>query len=120
MTAQCSSSRSWSCPGRPWSGKASGSPTYFRQRRSESTSSINELERKTTVFYALIILAAVMRILPHPLNFTPIAALGLFAGAYAGGRLAWAVPLAALLIGDVFTGFYNPVVMACVYVGFAL
>lgn len=70
--------------------------------------------------YALIFIVAAARLLPHPGNFTPIGALGLFAGAYLHDRRVWAVPLAALLLGDVFIGFYDPVVMAFVYVGFAL
>jgi hypothetical protein len=72
-----------------------------------------------TVFYILIVLAALSRVLPHPLNFTPIGALGLFAGAYAGKRWAWLVAPAALILGDLFIGVYNPVVMASVYIGFA-
>jgi hypothetical protein len=72
------------------------------------------------MFYILILLCAASRLLPHPPNFTPIGALALFAGAYANGRSAWAFPLAALLISDSLLGFYNPLVMAFVYGGFAI
>ncbi len=49
----------------------------------------------------LIALAALSRVLPHPPNFSPVAAVALFAGAYFASR-AWAfiVPLAALALSD--------------------
>lgn len=68
--------------------------------------------------YALVILVALSRLVPHPMNVTPIGALGLFSGAYLRSRGAWFVPLCAVLIGDAFLGFYNPVVMVSVYLGF--
>ena len=68
--------------------------------------------------YFLIALTVVMRFLPHPFNLTPIGGLGLFAGAYCGPRFAWFVPLLALAIGDAMDGFYDPVVLVFVYLGF--
>ncbi len=67
--------------------------------------------------WLLIALAICARLLPHPFNLTPVGALGLFAGAYVPPRLALLVPLVALLVGDALTGFYDPVVMAGVYLG---
>jgi hypothetical protein len=75
------------------------------------------------MYFVLIALAAASRLAPHPPNFAPIAALGLFAGAYASGksaRLTWLAPLAALIVSDAVIGFYNPVLMAFVYGGFAM
>ncbi len=72
------------------------------------------------MFTALIVLVALSRIAPHPANFAPIGALGLFAGAYLNRRSAWAVPLAALLLSDAVIGFYNPLLMVFVYGGFAV
>lgn len=72
------------------------------------------------MFYVLIVLAAASRLLPHPANFAPIGALGLFAGAYANRGTAWAVPLLTLLASDAILGFYNPLSMAFVYSGFAI
>lgn len=69
--------------------------------------------------YLLIIIAAAARILPHPANFAPIGALALFSGAHVRGKSGFAVPIVALLIGDALIGFYSPLVMAAVYVGFA-
>ncbi|MEY4135034.1 MAG: hypothetical protein RL386_1384 [Bacteroidota bacterium] len=50
---------------------------------------------------ALILLAAMVRLLPHPHNFTPIGAMALFGGACFGRRaMAFLVPLAALWLSD--------------------
>jgi len=70
--------------------------------------------------FLLIILAAMSRLVPHSPNFTPIGALGLFAGAYISMRRFWLVPLAALLISDILIGFYHPVTMVSVYLAFIL
>ena len=54
-----------------------------------------------------ILLAATLRLVPHPPNFTPVGAIALFAGAYLGRQgLAFAAPLAALLLSDLVLGFY--------------
>jgi hypothetical protein len=55
-----------------------------------------------------ILLAAALRLVPHPPNFTPIGAMALFSGAYLGRRgLAFAAPLAAMLLSDLVLGFYH-------------
>ncbi len=69
--------------------------------------------------FVLILLAAASRLLPHAPNFTPVAALGLFAGATLGRRSAWLVPFGALLVSDLFLGFYQPASMFWNYAGFA-
>jgi hypothetical protein len=69
--------------------------------------------------FVLILIAAASRLLPHAPNFTPVAALGLFAGATLGRRAAWAVPFAALLASDAILGFYHPMSMFWNYLGFA-
>ncbi len=68
----------------------------------------------------LIILAvALFRILPHPPNVSPIAAMALFGGAYlADKRLAFLVPFLALLLSDLILGLHDT--MLYVYGGFAL
>ncbi|MFT4179502.1 MAG: hypothetical protein QM612_08580 [Thermomonas sp.] len=51
---------------------------------------------------ALIFVAALTRIIPHPPNFSPIEAIALFGGAYfANRRMAIAVPLLAMLVSDI-------------------
>jgi len=52
---------------------------------------------------ALIALAALTRLLPHPPNFTPLAAIALFGAAYFNRQwLMLAVPFAALFLSDLF------------------
>lgn len=52
---------------------------------------------------ALIALAALTRLLPHPSNFTPLAAMALFGAAYFNRQaLMLAVPFAALFFTDLF------------------
>jgi len=61
------------------------------------------------------------RLLVHVPNVSPVAASALFAGMMLRRRgLAVAVPLAAMLIGDWFTGFYDWRVMAVVYAALTL
>ena len=57
---------------------------------------------------ALIFVAALTRLLPHPPNFSPVEAIALFGGAYFANR-AWAVlvPLAGLLVSDLVLGAIN-------------
>ena len=51
--------------------------------------------------FGLTAFAAASRLLPHPENFAPIAALALFGAAtFEGGRSAVLVPLLALLLSD--------------------
>src|SRR4029079_9116453 len=55
-----------------------------------------------------ILAAAVLRLVPHPPNFTPIGAMALFSAAYLGSRvLAFAVRLGAMLLSDAVLGFYS-------------
>jgi hypothetical protein len=66
-----------------------------------------------------IVTAAVLRLVPHPPNFSPIDAMALFSGAYLGRRgIAFVAPLAALLLSDIVLGFYHG--MATVYATVAL
>ena len=77
------------------------------------------MKNDAIVIYGLIVLVALSRLMPHPWNVAPIGALGLFSGAYIAARWAWLLPLAVLLLGDLFIGFYSWIVMLFVYLGFA-
>jgi uncharacterized protein DUF6580 len=67
----------------------------------------------------MIILAAVVRIVPHPWNFTPIGAMALFSGAiFRDRRVAFVFPLVALFAGDLFVGLHR--LMPVVYASFLL
>ena len=80
---------------------------------------MTRLKRNYLIIYGLIALVIISRLVPHPVNFTPMGALGLFAGAYLARKSAWLVPLVALIISDLFIGIYHPVSMLFVYIGFA-
>ena len=65
---------------------------------------------------AAILLAAISRILPHPPNFTPIAAMALFGGAgLSDKKFAFIIPLLAMFISDCVLqavsgiGFHNTI-----------
>lgn len=70
--------------------------------------------------YLLILIGVILRFVPHPANFAPIAAIGLFSGCYLKKKWAFLVPVAAMLISDYFIGFYSWKIMASVYLSFAL
>ena len=61
------------------------------------------------------LLALLGRFLPHLPNFSPLYAILIFSGAYAF-RMRWAfLPLLALLLSDMFLGFYAWPIMLSVY-----
>lgn len=68
----------------------------------------------------LIALATIGRLVVHWPNFTPVAAVALFAGLLFTGWRAWTVPFVALLISDWVIGFYDLGSMAFVYAGMLL
>ena len=88
-----------------------------------------EISQKETLLYrallalVLIVLAAALRIAPHPWNFTPVGAMALFSGAVLKDRrLAFLFPLVALFVGDVFIGLYKiiPIIYASFLVSVAI
>lgn len=78
-----------------------------------------KISPRLLILTGLIIAAAIVRLLPHPPNFAPIAAMALFGGAYFNKKaLAFIIPLSALFLTDLFLGFHNT--MWAVYLGFIL
>ena len=72
---------------------------------------------KTGVAAVLVLLAAALRILPHPWNLTPIGAMALFSGSVFKERwLRFSFPLLALFAGDAVIGFHK--LMPVVYLSF--
>lgn len=62
-----------------------------------------EFEKKTgfqPLAFTLTVLAALLRLVPHPPNFAPIGSVALFGGAKLRGWQAYLVPLLAMLITD--------------------
>lgn len=75
--------------------------------------------RRTSIMIALtlIVAAVVLRIMPHPANFAPVAAVAIFGGAVLPRKFALWVPLAAMAASDMVIGFYSimPVIWACYF-----
>lgn len=71
------------------------------------------------VVFSVILVAALLRLLPHWPNFTPIAAMALFAGTYFDRKqYAFAIPFAAMFISDLVIGLHANI--PAVYLGFAI
>ena len=63
------------------------------------------------IITVIIIFAAFTRLIPHPPNFTPIIAIGLFGWAYLKDRrLVFLIPLITMLIADAFLGFHGTMI----------
>src|SRR6202049_5250670 len=78
---------------------------------------------KTLLIIGMILFAAMIRIVPHPWNLTPIGAMALFSGAVIRNRwLGFLFPVLALLAGDFFVGFHvlTPVVYASFLISIAI
>lgn len=74
---------------------------------------------RVLIVFALIVLAMLIRLLPHPENFTPITAIALFSGALLGRKwYAFIVPMIIMLLSDLLIGFHAT--MWSVYLSFAM
>ena len=60
--------------------------------------------------FAIIILAVIARLIPHPPNFAPIGGLALFSGSHFKKKIALLIPLVAMLVSDLFLGFHNTII----------
>ncbi len=77
-------------------------------------------KKNLILILAIIALAAASRLVKHPPNFTPVAAMALFGGWYFNKKYLIVMPLAAMLISDAFIGFYDWRLTAVVYLGIAI
>lgn len=65
------------------------------------------LNPRFLVLTGMVFAGVLARLMPHPPNFTPIAATALFGGAYfASRKAAFLVPLSAMYLSDLFLGFF--------------
>jgi hypothetical protein len=65
------------------------------------------LNKRFLAILGIILSAGAMRLVPHPPNITPIAAMALFGGVYfANKRTAFLIPLAAMYLSDLALGFF--------------
>ena len=68
----------------------------------------------------LVLAGVILRLLPHEPNFTPILTIALFGGVYFSRRVGLVLPLVAMVISDIFIGYYDATLMAFVYASFLL
>jgi hypothetical protein len=83
----------------------------------------NRLHPRAALITGIVLAAAALRVVPHPMNFAPIGALALFGGAYfSSKRAALAIPLLSLVAGDILVGFHRliPYVYASFLVSVAI
>jgi hypothetical protein len=73
------------------------------------------MNKRLMALTGIVVAAALTRLVPHPPNMTPIAAMALFGAAFLPNRrLAYALPLAAMLLSDIVLGvtLYGKAVLA--------
>lgn len=73
---------------------------------------------KVIVPLSIILFAVILRLVPHPPNVAPIAAMALFGGTYLNKKYALIVPLITMFVSDIFLGFHDT--MLFVYGSFLL
>lgn len=61
----------------------------------------------TFIAVTLIILGVTLRVIPHPDNFAPVAAIAIFGGAILPRRFALTIPLLAMVLSDAIIGFHS-------------
>lgn len=71
-----------------------------------------------TVALVLVMVGISLRLLPHPPNFTPIVAIALFGGVYLSRKIAFVLPVVAMMISDIFIGSYEISLTLSVYGSF--
>jgi hypothetical protein len=67
---------------------------------------MNEKHMNLAIAICLIFIAVSLRLLPHPANFAPVAAVAIFGGAVLPRKLALWAPLTAMVISDVIIGLH--------------
>lgn len=92
------------------------------RRKEQSQVSTPDGDSRTARFFAaifLVLVAAALRLVPHPPNFSPIAGMALFGGAvFVRREIGMILPLAALFLSDCVLGFHDQ--MIAVYISILL
>jgi hypothetical protein len=66
------------------------------------------MENGKRLWIAMVVLCAIARVLPHPWNFTPLMAIGLFSGYQSSKAVTGIlVTLSALALSDLVLGFHS-------------
>ena len=78
---------------------------------------LNKVEMR--VVFALVVVALLTRLLPHPPNFAPITSIALFTGFhFVNKRLALFIPLICMFLTDLILGVHS--LMPIIYLSFVL
>lgn len=73
------------------------------------------------IFAIILVVSAIARFIPHPANFAPVIAIGVFCGLYAKKDWqAYSLPLFARFISDLLIGFFSFPIMISVYLSTAI
>ena len=70
---------------------------------------MSEPRKSLGLVYGLILLGVVSRLVPHPWNATPLAAIALFGGTYLSKRWSILLPLAIVALSDVALGWHSTI-----------
>ena len=64
---------------------------------------MKEKNKRILFITFFIVVAALMRLIPHPPNFVPLTAIAIFAGIkFKNIKLAYIIPISIMLISDLF------------------
>ncbi len=77
----------------------------------------NKFDRIQKIVLIIIIFGVICRLIPHPPNFSPVAAIALFGGLnFSDKRIAFSIPLIILFLSDLILGI--SMINLFVYTGF--
>ena len=66
------------------------------------------MSKREYILLGFVIMAVLVRLLPHPPNVTPITALALFSATnFKNKYLGISLPLIAMILSDIYLGFYG-------------
>lgn len=67
---------------------------------------IRKILKNTAPLVFIVITAVLSRLIPHPPNFAPITGIALFSGARLTGAKRFIIPIAIMILSDIFLGFH--------------
>ena len=82
---------------------------------------MQNIPKEKIIFILLLLIIGIFyRFMPHPPNFSPLAAIALFGGFYFSRMRFALIPIAILFLTDIVLGFYQIEIMLSVYTSFIL
>jgi hypothetical protein len=65
------------------------------------------VNKRDYILLGFVLMAVLVRLLPHPPNVTPITALAIFGYNFKNKYLGLSLPLIAMVLSDIYLGFYG-------------